>query len=160
MNYGGDTWYVSRIYEELKNYTCVWLIRGLIRKVHCTHPPPPTHTPRVPPNTQYWASMVCSFSPIFITFQIMIWLVLKMCKLMAKIGCIFVKSFVNSPSWWRQNGWHHDGRCHKEWCHDSSHFPLAPACHVTRRIKLHRKNMTPVFMNEMEHFGPSDRFEF
>ena len=23
---GGDTWYMGRIYEELKNYTCVWLI--------------------------------------------------------------------------------------------------------------------------------------
>ena len=26
MSYGGDTWYMGRIYEELKNYGCVWLI--------------------------------------------------------------------------------------------------------------------------------------
>ena len=26
MSYGGDTWYMGRIYEELKNYACVWLI--------------------------------------------------------------------------------------------------------------------------------------
>ena len=26
MSYGGDTWYVGRIYEELKKYVCVWLI--------------------------------------------------------------------------------------------------------------------------------------
>ena len=26
MSYGGDTWYGGRIYEELKNYACVWLI--------------------------------------------------------------------------------------------------------------------------------------
>ena len=26
MSYGGDTWYMGRIYEELNNYTCVWLI--------------------------------------------------------------------------------------------------------------------------------------
>ena len=26
MSYGGETWYVGRIYEELKNYACVWLI--------------------------------------------------------------------------------------------------------------------------------------
>ena len=26
MSYGSDTWYISRIYEELKNYACVWLI--------------------------------------------------------------------------------------------------------------------------------------
>ena len=41
MSYGSDTWYtdMGRIYEELKNYACFWLIsiciiRGLIRKVH------------------------------------------------------------------------------------------------------------------------------
>ena len=26
MNYGGDTWYLGRIFEELKNYACIWLI--------------------------------------------------------------------------------------------------------------------------------------
>ena len=26
MCYGSDTWYRDRIYEELKNYACVWLI--------------------------------------------------------------------------------------------------------------------------------------
>ena len=26
MSYGSDTWYMGRIYEELKNYACVWLI--------------------------------------------------------------------------------------------------------------------------------------
>ena len=26
MSYGGDTWCMGRIYEELKNYACVWLI--------------------------------------------------------------------------------------------------------------------------------------
>ena len=26
MSYGGDTWYMGRIYEELKNYSCIWLI--------------------------------------------------------------------------------------------------------------------------------------
>ena len=26
MSCGGDTWYMGRIYEELKNYACVWLI--------------------------------------------------------------------------------------------------------------------------------------
>ena len=26
MNYGGETWYMGGIYEELKNYACVWLI--------------------------------------------------------------------------------------------------------------------------------------
>ena len=26
MSYGGDTWYMGRIFEELKNYACVWLI--------------------------------------------------------------------------------------------------------------------------------------
>ena len=27
MSYnGGDTWYMGRIYEELKNCACVWLI--------------------------------------------------------------------------------------------------------------------------------------
>ena len=26
MSYGGETWYMGRIYEELKNYACVWLI--------------------------------------------------------------------------------------------------------------------------------------
>ena len=26
MSYGGDTWYMGRIFEELKIYTCVWLI--------------------------------------------------------------------------------------------------------------------------------------
>ena len=25
MSYGSDTWYMGRIYEELKNYACVWL---------------------------------------------------------------------------------------------------------------------------------------
>ena len=24
--YGGDTWYMGRIFEELKNKVCVWLI--------------------------------------------------------------------------------------------------------------------------------------
>ena len=26
MSYGSDTWYMGRIYEELKKYACVWLI--------------------------------------------------------------------------------------------------------------------------------------
>ena len=26
MSYGGNTWYMGRIFEELKNYACVWLI--------------------------------------------------------------------------------------------------------------------------------------
>ena len=26
ISYGGDTWYMGRIYEELKNYAWVWLI--------------------------------------------------------------------------------------------------------------------------------------
>ena len=26
MSCGGETWYMGRIYEELKNYTCVWQI--------------------------------------------------------------------------------------------------------------------------------------
>ena len=26
MSYGGETWYMGRIYEELKNYACIWLI--------------------------------------------------------------------------------------------------------------------------------------
>ena len=26
MSYGSDAWYMERIYEELKNYACVWLI--------------------------------------------------------------------------------------------------------------------------------------
>ena len=26
MSYGDDTWYMRRIYKELKNYACVWLI--------------------------------------------------------------------------------------------------------------------------------------
>ena len=26
MSYGGNTWYLGRIYEELKNYAYVWLI--------------------------------------------------------------------------------------------------------------------------------------
>ena len=26
MSYGSETWYMSRIYEELKNSSCVWLI--------------------------------------------------------------------------------------------------------------------------------------
>ena len=26
MSYGGDTWYMGRIYEGLKIYACVWLI--------------------------------------------------------------------------------------------------------------------------------------
>ena len=26
MSYGGETSYMGRIYEELKNYACVWLI--------------------------------------------------------------------------------------------------------------------------------------
>ena len=32
-NYGGDTWYMGIINEELQNYTCVWLISiwGLIK---------------------------------------------------------------------------------------------------------------------------------
>ena len=26
MSYGGDTWYMGRILEELKDFACVWLI--------------------------------------------------------------------------------------------------------------------------------------
>ena len=26
LSYGGETWYRGRIYEQLKNYSCVWLI--------------------------------------------------------------------------------------------------------------------------------------
>ena len=26
MSYGGETWYMGRIYEEVKNYACIWLI--------------------------------------------------------------------------------------------------------------------------------------
>ena len=26
MSFGSDTWYMGRIYEELKKFTCVWLI--------------------------------------------------------------------------------------------------------------------------------------
>ena len=26
MSYGGDSWYMGRIFEELKNYACSWLI--------------------------------------------------------------------------------------------------------------------------------------
>ena len=26
MSYGGDTWYMGRIFEELKTYACIWLI--------------------------------------------------------------------------------------------------------------------------------------
>ena len=26
MSYGGDTWYMGRIFEELKKYACFWLI--------------------------------------------------------------------------------------------------------------------------------------
>ena len=26
MNYSSDTWFMGRIYEELKNYACVWQI--------------------------------------------------------------------------------------------------------------------------------------
>ena len=26
MSYGGDIWYIGRIFEELKNYTCILLI--------------------------------------------------------------------------------------------------------------------------------------
>ena len=26
MNYGGETWYMGRIYEELKNYASIWQI--------------------------------------------------------------------------------------------------------------------------------------
>ena len=26
VSYGGETLYMGRIYEELKNYACVWLI--------------------------------------------------------------------------------------------------------------------------------------
>ena len=26
MSYGGDTRYMGSIYEELKNYACIWLI--------------------------------------------------------------------------------------------------------------------------------------
>ena len=26
MSYGGDTWYMGRIFEDLENYTCIWLI--------------------------------------------------------------------------------------------------------------------------------------
>ena len=83
----------------------------------------------------------------------------------------FCQKFCESVSWCRQNRQHHDGWCHNEWCYDSGHFPLAPAHHVTcqshshvvrlnGRIRFHQKKMTPAFMNEMEHFGPSDRFEF
>ena len=25
MTYGGDTWYMGRVFEELKIYTCIWL---------------------------------------------------------------------------------------------------------------------------------------
>ena len=40
MSYGGDTWYMGRISEELKNYACVWLIfmcminLKIIQKLH------------------------------------------------------------------------------------------------------------------------------
>ena len=30
MSYGSDTWYMGRIYDELKNYACVWLISNCI----------------------------------------------------------------------------------------------------------------------------------
>ena len=26
MSYGSDTWYMGRIFEELKDYACIWLI--------------------------------------------------------------------------------------------------------------------------------------
>ena len=26
MSYGGDSWYMGRIYEELKKFACNWLI--------------------------------------------------------------------------------------------------------------------------------------
>ena len=26
LSYDGDTWYMGRIYEELKKYACIWLI--------------------------------------------------------------------------------------------------------------------------------------
>ena len=26
MSYGADTWYMGRIFEEVKNYACIWLI--------------------------------------------------------------------------------------------------------------------------------------
>ena len=26
MRYGDETWCMGRIYEELKNYACIWLI--------------------------------------------------------------------------------------------------------------------------------------
>ena len=31
MSYGSGTWYMGRIYEELKNYTCVWLISTIMQ---------------------------------------------------------------------------------------------------------------------------------
>ena len=33
MSYGGDTWYMGRIYEELNNYACVWQIFHLHNKL-------------------------------------------------------------------------------------------------------------------------------
>ena len=33
MSYGNHTWYMGRIYEELKNYACVWLISICISNV-------------------------------------------------------------------------------------------------------------------------------
>ena len=26
MSFSGETWYMGRMYEEVKNYTCIWLI--------------------------------------------------------------------------------------------------------------------------------------
>ena len=67
---------------------------------------------------------------------------------MAKIGCIFVESFVNPPSRWRQSGWRRDEWCHNEWCHDSGHFPLAPACHAT--CQLHDLVMWSAKIGELD----------
>ena len=30
MSYGGGTWYMDSTHEEIKNYTCVWLISKCI----------------------------------------------------------------------------------------------------------------------------------
>ena len=97
-----------------------------------------------------------------------------MCKLMTKVGYIFagIDSFKNPPSWWRHNSWRHDMR----WCHDNDVMigPLSTGsclpCDMpitwliviwsaNRRFNIYRKNTRHVFMNEMEHFERSDRFE-
>ena len=68
----------------------------------------------------------------------------NMCKLMAKVGCIFADHLVNPPSWWRQNKW--DAATMND-------VMIAATLHYKNQTLL--KNTRHVFMNEMEHFGVS-----